>query len=404
VKDDSVIVVGAGTVGLVTALGLARAGIPVRVLEAAPSIPDGARDMVYNWAVLDGLARLGVLPDAERRGLRVTTHAYRVRKTGETLRFDLSALDGAVAHPFHLHVGQGEMTRILLEHLARFPVAEVEWGTSVVGVTQRPDGVTVVGEADDGSATYSAGWIVGADGARSIVRRELGLGLAGMTWPDRFVAINLRFDFETMGFAPSEYLIDPVRGAMVAQVDKTGLWRYIYAEQRTLPEESIGERVRQRLREELPDGADPEIQSFFPYRIHERSADRYRVGRALLVGDAAHLTNPTRTLGMTSGLLDAYALTEALVAVLVDGHDEGILERYSLVRRRNFLDCTSVISAAAKEFVFPFHYASGQEEALAELRTMAADPVARRDHLLEGGRLGTPSLIGSETTQPGLPH
>jgi 3-(3-hydroxy-phenyl)propionate hydroxylase/6-hydroxy-3-succinoylpyridine 3-monooxygenase len=399
--DDSVIVVGAGTVGLVTALGLARAGIPVRVLEAAPAIPDGARDMVYNWAVLDGLARLGVLPDAERRGLRVTTHAYRVRKTGETIWFDLSALEGVVAHPFNLHVGQGEMTRILLEHLARYPAAEVQWGTSVVGVTQRLDGVTVICEASDGAATYSAGWIVGADGARSIVRRELGLGFAGMTWPDRFVAINMRFDFGAMGFAPAAHQIDPVRGAVVAQVDKTGLWRYIYAEHRTLPEESIGERVRQRLCEELPDDADPEIQSFFPYRIHERSADRYRVGRAVLVGDAAHLTNPTRALGMTSGLFDAYALTEALVAVLVDGHDDEILDRYSLVRRRNFLDLASPISADAKEFVFPFHYASGQEVALAELRATAADPVAHRAYLLDSSRLGASSLLGSEITKPG---
>lgn len=391
-KDDSVIVVGAGTVGLVTALGLARAGVPVRVLEAAPSIPDGARDMVYSWAVLDGLARLGLLPDAERRGLRVTAHSYRVRKTGETLRFDVSALDGVVAHPFNLHVGQGEMTRILLEHLARCPAAAVEWGTNVMGVTQRPDGVTVVGEAGGGAATYSAGWVVGADGARSIVRRELGLGFAGMTWPDRFVAINLRFDFEAMGFTPAAYQIDPVRGAVVAQVDKTGLWRYIYAENRTLAEESIGERVRQRLRAELPDGADPGIESFFPYRTHQRCADTYRVGRALLVGDAAHLTNPVRALGMTSGLFDAFALTEALSAVLVDGHDAEILDRYSLVRRRNFLDCTSPISAAAKEFVFPFHHASGQEERLEQLRTMAADPAARRDYLLEDSRLGTPSL------------
>jgi 3-(3-hydroxy-phenyl)propionate hydroxylase len=401
VKDDGVIVVGAGTIGLVTALGLAQAGVSVRVLEAVASIPDGARDMVYSCAVLDGLARLGVLPDAERRGLRVTTHAFRVRSTGESYRFDLSALDGVIPHPFNLHVGQGEMAQILLEHLARCPNAVVEWGTNVIGVTQRPDGVTVVAEAEDGAATYSAGWIVGADGARSIVRRELGLGFAGMTWPDRFVAINLRFDFDAMGFAREGFHIDPVRGAVIAQVDKTGLWRYIYAENRTLPEESIGERVRQILRAELPDGADPRIESFFPYRTHQRSADTYRVGRALLVGDAAHLTNPARALGMTSGLFDAYALTEALSAVLVDGHDAEILDRYSLVRRRNFLDYTSPISAEAKEFVFPFHYASGQEERLEQLRAMAADPAARRAYQLEEGRLRTPSLLGGEITQPG---
>jgi len=286
------------------------------------------------------------------------------------------------------------MTRILLGHLARFPAAVVEWGTGVTGVTQRPDGVRVAAEASDGAAAYSAGWIVGADGARSIVRRELGLGFAGMTWPDRFVAVNMRFDFDAVGFAREEFRIDPVRGAVVAQVDKSGLWRYIYAENRTLPEESIGERVRQRLRAELPDGADPRIENFFPYRTHQRSADTYRVGRALLVGDAAHLTNPVRALGMASGLSDAYALAEALSAVLVDGRDAEILDRYSLVRRRNFLDCTSPISAAAKEFVFPFHYASGQEEGLEQLRAMAADPAARREYQLEEGRLGTPSLLG----------
>jgi 3-(3-hydroxy-phenyl)propionate hydroxylase/6-hydroxy-3-succinoylpyridine 3-monooxygenase len=214
----------------------------------------------------------------------------------------------------------------------------------------------------------------------------------------------MRFDFATMGFAPEGYHVDPVRGAVVVQVDKTGLWRYIYAEKRTLPEESIAERVGQLMREELPDGADPQVQSFFPYRVHQRSADTYRVGRALLVGDAAHLTNPARALGMTSGLFDAFALTEALVAVLVDGHDEEVLDRYSLVRRRNFLDCTSPLSSAAKEFVFPFHYSGGQEEELKRLSAMTANPIERREYLLEESRLDTPSLLGGEAARSGLLH
>jgi 6-hydroxy-3-succinoylpyridine 3-monooxygenase len=404
VEGDSVIVVGAGTIGLVTALGLARAGVPVRVLEAAESVPGAARDMVYSWPVLEGLAQLGVLSDCERRGVAVTRYAYRVRGTGEALWFDMSVLEGETPYPFNLHLGQREMTQVLLEHLARFPTAEIEWGTNVTGVMQDAGGVAVVAEVGGAVRTYSCGWIVGADGARSIVRRELGLGLAGLTWPDRFVAVNLRFDFEAAGFACAEFEVHPARGALIAKVDPSGLWRYIYAENRTLPEESVGERVDQILSEVLPEGADPQIQDFYPYRIHQRTADRYRVGRALLVGDAAHLTNPTRALGMTSGLFDAYSLTEALTAVIVGGHDEEILDRYSRIRLRNFQEYTSPVSCAAKEFIFPFHLTSGQEETLRQLRATAADPAASRDRLLDDLRCATPSLLTGETAHPGPRH
>ena len=397
---ESVIVVGAGTVGLITALGLARAGVPVRVLEIAESVPDGAPDMVYSWSVLAEFARLGILADCQQRGLAEPRYAYKVPKTGETLWFDLSTLEGETPYPFNLHVGQREMTEVLLRHLALFPHAQVEWGTTVLDLTQDDAGVSVAAGVGGGVRTYSSDWIVGADGARSIVRRRLGLGLAGVTWPDRLVSINLGFDFGTLGFPYAGWQIDPVHGAVLAKVSPDGPWRYTYAEDRTLPEESVGERARHVLREVLPDGAAAGVEGIYPYRIHQRTADRYRVGRALLAGDAAHLTNPTRALGMTGSLFDAFSLTEALAAVIVDGHNDEILDRYSSVRHRNFQLHVSPASSVAKEFVFPFHQVSGQQERLRELQAIASAPSASRDYLLDDIRCATPSLLTGDAIFP----
>ena len=391
--NQSVVVVGAGSVGLTVALGLAQAGISVRVLEAAETVVTAPRDPVYDWSVLDGLSRLGILDDCEQAGLRVNQWGYRLLKTGETIRFSLSAIADEIPHPFNLHLEQSAMTRIMLSHLARYPDVAVEWGTKVTGVAQDSSGVAVIAEGPDETRTWRADWVVGADGSRSIVRRQQGLAFAGMTWPERFVATDLRFDFGGLGFEKAGYQVDPVYGAVVSQVDQTGLWRYIFAESRTLPEDSIDERVRSVLGAVLPDGTDPLIGKSYPYRIHQRSAERFRVGRALLVGDAAHLTNPASGLGMTSGLFDAYALTEALTAVIHHERGDDILDRYSQVRRDNFWEFTSPASTEAKELVFPFGDDGMQAESIQELREIAADPDARREHVRSPGGCATPSLL-----------
>jgi 3-(3-hydroxy-phenyl)propionate hydroxylase len=400
VSDDSVIIVGAGSVGLATAVGLAQAGVSVRVIEPARATPLGARDMVYHWSVLDGFDRLGVLEACRENALRNENWSYLVRATGEKIHFDLSPIADIVAHPYNLHISQQTITDAFLAQLERHG-AVVEWGTTVTAVAQDADGATVVAENADGAHTYRAAWVVGADGARSIVRRDLGLGFAGMTWPDRFVATNLHFDLSSIGFDAAAFQIDPVLGAVVAHVDGTGLWRYILAENRTLPEDMIDERVREVLREVLPDGADPLIDGSFPYRIHQRSAERFRVGRAVLVGDAAHLTNPTLGLGMNSGLGDAYALVEALVAVIVEGHDDDVLDRYSEVRHRNFWNYTSPVSTQAKDFVFPFGGVDpAQDEELDRVRSIVADRDALRRYLLDGAGCLSPPLLDPANRRP----
>lgn len=130
-----------------------------------------------------------------------------------------------------------------------------------------------------------------------------------------------------------------------------------------------------------------------PYRMHQRCADTFRVGRAVLVGDAAHVTNPTGGYGLTTGLFDAYALWPTLAAIILDGADPALLDLYSQDRRQIFLTRTSPRAIANKRLVF--HGAGGagleQEAALEPLRAMARDPGHRLNGLWFVKTLETPS-------------
>jgi 3-(3-hydroxy-phenyl)propionate hydroxylase len=391
--DQTVVVVGAGTIGLVTAVGLAQAGVSVRVLEAASTVTTAPRDMVYSWAALPGLGALGVLDEMTAVGLITDEWNFKIFETGESIEFALSGLGDEVEHPFNIHLGQDAMTRILLGRLERYSNAEIEWGVKVTTLAQDEHGVTVVAEGPDGARTYRADWVVGADGARSSVRRELGLAFAGLTWPERFVATNLRFDFSTVGFRSAAYQLDETYGAVIAQVDRSGLWRYTHAESRVLDEHTIPERLRPILEHVLPVGADPLVESAYPYRIHQRSADRFRVGRMLLVGDAAHLTNPILAYGMLSGLFDAFALVEALTAVVQLRAKQEVLDRYSEVRRRNFWEFTSPRSTEAKELIFPSGDSQRARDEWDRLREISTDKSRLRDYLRASAGCETPSLL-----------
>lgn len=385
-----VLVVGGGPVGFVTALGLARAGIEVELIEAAAAIGDSPRAAVYHWSVLDGLERVGLLDDARAAGFTKQDYCYLVRATGEQIRYDLTVLEGRTRHPFNIHLGQHRLAEIACHHLSAHANARVHFGARLERLEQDDDGVTAHLAGSD--VPIRARYLIGADGGSSTVRKAIGLGFDGMTWPERFIATNVHFDFAAAGYQLTTMVIDPRHGAVIVKLDDSGLWRCTFMEDAALPEEGYADRITAAYAAILPYPGPYRIAGAAPYRMHQRAAPRFKCGRVLLAGDAAHVTNPTGGLGLTSGLFDAFALYPSLAAVVAGAADDDLLEYYASTRRAIFVDRASPQAVRNKQLIF---HANGGgaalEDALAGLRAMARDPAIRLERLLFTKSLETPS-------------
>ena len=392
-SQPSVIVAGAGPVGVTAALALARQGLDVTIVDAADSPNRSPRAAVYLHTLLPDLDRLGVLDDMKTRG-HVDREGFNLHliALGETLSASFDAIDGLTPTPFNIHMGQGEFTTIVAEHLDRLGLA-VRWGTAVVGLEQGADGVEVEVETAHGRERLRADWLVGADGGRSAVRELIGATLDGMTWDERFVATNLRGDLRRLGYRSSNLVIHPTHACVIADIDGHGLWRCTFQEDDSLPLETITERIRTFYDELFGEDADLELVAFQPYRMHQRAASRFRSGRVVLIGDAAHLTNPTGGLGLTTGLYDVLALEEVLPAVATGAAPDSALDRWADDRRRVFTEISSPRASGLKGLVFGRLSADELREATAVQRATMTTHEGRVATLMGLDDIRSPSLL-----------
>ncbi|PLW69872.1 FAD-dependent oxidoreductase [Pseudohalioglobus lutimaris] len=355
-----VIIAGGGPAGLLTALGLAQAGTRVTVVEALDKLNDSPRALVYHHPVLPYLERLGLLEDCVKAGFTRQGFAWRIHSSEEMIYWSMDCLDDSTPHPYALHLHQGLLSDIAAKHLERLPNAHIERSTRCVGCVEHSGGVTVEVDGPNGKGAIEGDYLVAADGAASSIRKDiLGLNFFGITWPMRYIATNTRIDLSSLNFPDTTMQLDDKHGAVLCRIDESQLWRVTFMEDPDLPEEEIPERIAAMFVNHLPD-IPYELDDYAPYRMHQRVADRMRVGRVLLVGDSAHVTNPTGGLGLTGGMFDAFALTEALNRVLHDGADENLLEYYETDRRRIF---TELVSPRASDNLRRLYYSQpGQQK------------------------------------------
>ena len=396
-----VVVAGGGPVGLVTALSLARRGIEVTVYERESDLFRSPRAMSYHWSALYGLDDLGLLEPMTRRGFTLHEANFHVWSSHENVTFSLEPLQGRVTHPYNLTLGQDRFAEVVLSELEKYPNATVVWGATVSDVLPGADHVDLVVTTDGEATPVRADWLVAADGAQSRIRAALGIGFEGMTWPHKFVATNVRFDFRTLGLADTNYLIDPRLGAVVAKVQTDNLWRVTWSEDAELDEADLDERIADHLHEVIPDGAAFEILSQALYRMHQRAATTMRAGRVLLVGDSAHATNPTSGFGLVGALHDSYVLCDALGAVIYREAPESVLDRYSEERLTAFWTVSSPISTESKRLVFHSDDPDRLEVDMKMFRRISADPLKTINYWMQGSRIETPSVVTGRNLSAG---
>jgi len=374
-QSTQVLIVGAGPVGVLTAVALAQAGIDVVVVEAESQLNDSPRAAVYFSVSLVALRELGVLADLEACSLKVSSFGFHAPAFDYHPVLSMACMTG-ITFDYQLHCGQHVVARIAMEHAMRLG-ARVRFSHKLVGLTQSPGGVVADIATPEGNERVNASWVIGADGARSTVRRLLDIEFEGHTWPNRFVATNIYCDMAACGYQQSNFICDPMYGGVVAQLDAQGLWRLTYHESAEHPAETFLERLPAKFAGFIPAGVPYRIHAASPYVIHQRCATRLRAGRVLLAGDAAHATNPCGGLGLTSGIWSGMILSDVLGEVLAGRVDDSILDRYSEERRRIFWDIASPGASENKRMMEESDHEKRRQD-IEGVKLMAADPAVAR--------------------------
>jgi 2-polyprenyl-6-methoxyphenol hydroxylase-like FAD-dependent oxidoreductase len=390
-RSDRVLVAGAGPVGAAVAVALAQRDIPVTILEAAPRPSDEWRASTFHPPTLELLETLGVIEKLFELGLRVDRFQYRDRRDGVIAEFSFSLLANDTPFPCRLQCGQHKLTSILLDRLAMFPHVDVEYSSPVLGIAVDDDLVSVTVGTRRGTRILRAPYVVGADGARSTVRQSLNISFPGFTYETRNLVLSTTFDFMAHldGLAPVNYISDPNEWVLLLQTPE--VWRVVLPVQsETTDAEALGEEtIQARLRYVVPNarGAFP-VSYAGVYRVHERVAESFRCGRALLAGDAAHINSPLGGLGMNAGVHDAVALGERLARVWHGAGGDDELDVYASERRRIALD---YVQTQARSYVALMNEADPEARARmqTELRRTASDPEAARRHLLRISMMDT---------------
>ncbi|KAK5327680.1 hypothetical protein LTR93_003066 [Exophiala xenobiotica] len=351
-QRDNVIVVGAGPVGLLIALRLAKAGIPTTILEMLPYVEQSPRAAVYHAISVRELDRAGVLEDCRANGKSSSDVSWR-KLNGEVIAsIDRKPLPGEKYQV--LVLGQHELAEIILKHVRQCKQSQVLFNHKAVEIQQDDKGVRVAAETPDGIKQFSARYLVGADGGRSGVRRLIDVPFEGFTWPQSLVACNVVYPFDKYGYNSGNFIVDKDHWCLIASLNEPGLWRVSYGELPGLTHEQLMERQPMKFEAIFP-GPRPlkyELKNASPYRINQRCATTMKKGNVLLAGDAAHLCNPYGGLGLTGGMLDAGACADALIATLKQGYPESVLESYAEKRKKVWHDIIDPTSQANVKRIF----------------------------------------------------
>ncbi len=388
-QERRILIAGGGPVGLFAALLLGRAGLEVRLFDANPCLQEDPRAATTHPATLDVLATVGLVEDMARVGLVTPIFQFWDRPTNTKIaEFDHAVLAQDTQHPYVIQCEQFKTSKLLLERLEQLDNVEVRFDATVTDVEQTDRAVTVNVATVGGNERHTGAYLIGADGGRSTVRKSSDIGFEGFTYAERFLVLTTPFDFAAnRGYCERTYIADPDEWCNCFKVSADGppgLWRTVFPADATEPEARTlsDESVHARMQKFFPREGGHDIVHRNLYTIHQRVAATFRRGRVLLAGDSAHVNNSIGGMGLNGGLQDAANVSEKLIAVMLEGGSERLLDLYALQRRtvtNDFVQAQTIANKKRLEESDP----QARTRNFDDLRALAADPVRAREFLLK---------------------
>lgn len=319
---NSVIVSGAGPVGLTFALIVARAGLPVTLLEKRQDVNTQSKASTFHAPTLDLLASVGVLPQMIDDGAIVEGMQFRGQDDQILARMEFASLASLTEHPFRLHYEQTKLSAMLRDLLLKEEGARIEFGCEVASTKETPEGVQVVTRGKGGETVYSADIVVGCDGAQSAVREAAKIGYIEKPYPGMVLRLYAHCDLNK--FLPGLDGITYVFNGddSVSLLEMNDCWRIVVrvpedvSESEAVTDEWIAKRLKHLIpiEEILPYAGDRDV-----YAARRRETLKARTERVFLAGDALHLTNTRGGMNLNAGLHDAFALAHAAIESAANG-------------------------------------------------------------------------------------
>lgn len=332
--QPTIVVVGMGPVGMTAALSLARRGLAVTVLEAGDDLATESRASTFHPPSLEILAELGVVDELIETGLKAPGFQYRGHSRELIAHLDMALLSEHTAYPFRIQNEQGTLTRIIRRRLEAMDNVTLRFGAPVERVEMGRDCAYVYLPGDKREPSYRADWVIAADGAGSAVRQSLGIAFEGVTYPERFLVASTSHDFleDFDDLAYVSYVYDPDDWGVLLRTPKH--WRVLFPIDEDEPDDVAlsPARIEERLQGVIALDEPYPVAHSTIYRVHQRLAATFGLGRVLLLGDAAHINNPLGGMGMNSGIHDAHAAVEAIVYAIEGGDPQRAVDTYARVR------------------------------------------------------------------------
>ena len=334
-NSAKVIIIGAGPVGTFVAYCLAEYGIETILLESETSCETDMRASTFHPSTLKYLDNLNLANELIDKGLKAPIFQYRIRATDEILEFNLEELSDVLDFPFRLQCEQYKFARMLADKLDNHKYSSVMFNRELISFSDAGNKVKLKVDHKGIGEDYECDYLIGADGANSIVRRNLGIEFGGFTYKEKFFTLSTEKPLENYfsDLSYVNYVSDPDEWFVMLKAPSA--WRILVPVDENLDDDLIrsDDYVRNIFKRAL--NSDDQIETIHRtiYRVHQRVVDTMRSGRVILAGDSAHLNNPLGGFGMNGGLHDAWNLAEQLDEIINHNKNEELLDLYDRQRR-----------------------------------------------------------------------